>query len=70
MMSWGTKTYIRVPANRLNGAVVKVTGVTGEASADRVSVLQSIENLVGEGKLATFPQLLFTGLLICGVNRV
>lgn len=64
------KTYIRVPADLLDGGIIEVTGVTEEASSDGVSVLQTIKDLAGEGRLATLPQLKLTGLLVGGVDAV
>lgn len=62
--------YIRVPADLLDGGLIKVTGVAQEASTDRVGVLQTIKDLAGEGRLATLPQLKLTGLLVGRVDVV
>lgn len=64
------KTYIRVPADLLDGRIIEVTGVTEEASSDGIGVLQTIKDLGGEGRLATLPQLKLTGLLVGGVDAV
>lgn len=64
------KTYIRVPANLLDGGIVEVTCVTQEARSDGVGVLQTIIDLGGEGRLATLPQLELTGLLVGRVDAV
>lgn len=59
-----------MPADFFNGAIVEVTSVTHEASANRVSVLQTIEDLLAERELAALSQLLLAGLLVGRVDRV
>lgn len=64
------QTYIRVPADLLDGGIIEVTGVAEEASTDRVGVLQAIKDLSSKGRLATLPQLKLTCLLVGRVDAV
>lgn len=64
------KTYIRVSPDLLDGLIVEVTGVTGEETTNLVGVLQAAKDLIGEGELATLPQLKLPSLLAGAVNRV
>lgn len=70
MILIGVQTYIRVPADLLDGGIVEVTGVAEEASTNRVGVLQTIKDLSSEGRLATLPQLELTCLLVGRVDAV
>lgn len=56
-------------SNRLDGGIIKVTGVAREGTADLVGVLQTLVNGVDERELATLPQLKLARLLVGGVNR-
>lgn len=59
-----------MPADLFDGGIIEVTGVTEEAGANRVGVLQAIKDLRREGRLAALPQLKLACLLVGGVDTV
>lgn len=53
-----------------DGFLIEVAGVAGELATNLVGVLQALKELIGEGELATLPQLELPSLLAGTVDRV
>ena len=57
---WGRRkqgTHIRVPPDLLEGLVIKVAGVADEATDDVVCVLETLEDVGGDGELGALAEL-------------
>lgn len=58
-------THIRVPPDLLERLVIEVAGVAGQATDDVVCVLETLEDVGGDGELGTLAQLCALVLRLC-----
>lgn len=63
-------TYVRMSPDLFDGLIIEVAGIAGEVSANLVGVLQALKERIGEGKLATLPQLKLPSLLTSAMDRI